>query len=108
MLAEAQDRLAELLAFARGLLREEPVEPLLELARVACQGGVGEAVLSSSDPAGILEELSEPRGEHEVSRVDRILSVADQVSEADLLALLRPAHLGGEPVGVSLPAQFSP
>ena len=40
-----------------------------------------------------------PGGEGGVAGLDRILRVADQMGEADLMGALRPAHLGGEAVG---------
>src|SRR4030095_1588746 len=52
-----------------------------------------------SDFAGAAEELAQSRRKCGVAGLDGVLSIADEMSEADLMILLGPIHLGREPVG---------
>src|SRR5580765_4933882 len=52
-----------------------------------------------SDFAGAAQELAQARRECGVAGIDGVLSIADEMSEADLMILLGPIHLGREPVG---------
>src|SRR5258705_852030 len=51
------------------------------------------------DFAGATEKLAQARRESGVAGIDGILGIADEMGETDLMVLLGPIHLGGEPVG---------
>src|SRR6267154_1428629 len=51
------------------------------------------------DFAGATEKLAQARRECGVAGIDGVLCIADEMGEADLMVLLGPIHLGGEPVG---------
>src|SRR4249920_3808604 len=59
----------------------------------------GELRAPPRDFAGAAEKLAQARRECGVARIDGVLSIADEMSEADLMILLGPIHLGREPVG---------
>src|SRR5258706_3965537 len=51
------------------------------------------------DFAGATEKLAQARRECGVAGIDGVLCIADEMGETDLMVLLGPIHLGGEPVG---------
>src|SRR5258708_33653028 len=51
------------------------------------------------DFAGATEKLAQARRECGVAGIDGVLCIADEMGVADLMVLLGPIHLGGEPVG---------
>src|SRR5712692_6753320 len=56
-------------------------------------------ITPACDFAGAAEKLAQARRECGVAGIDGILGIADEMGEADLMVLLGPIHLGGEPVG---------
>ena len=78
---------------------QELIEIGMELARVAAQRAVSEIWPSSSDTTGALKEFAKPRREDRIAGIDSILGIADEMSEAELMVALGPAHLGTVPIG---------
>src|SRR5215469_3046284 len=100
VLAEALD---EALQFqprlGRGLALEQIVEAGLQAGMVEGQGRIGQVPTAAANPARSFQQDLEVRGEDFLAAVDRVLNIAQQMSEADLMILGRPAHLGTDAVG---------
>src|SRR5258708_1045716 len=60
------------------------------------------------DFAGAAEKLAQARRECGVAGIDGILGIADEMGETDLMVLLGPIHLGGEPVETQKSGRCSP
>ena len=71
----------------------EAVEPPVQIGLVDLERAVGKSVASTPDGAGALEQALQAGREHRVARVDRVLDVADEMREADLMLARCPAHL---------------
>src|SRR5215207_1881904 len=78
---------------------EQVVERALEPGVVGGQGGVGERRTTVADAHSALEQMLHAGGEGSIAGVDRVLDVAQQMGEADLMVPGGPAHLGAEAVG---------
>ena len=79
-----------------GRQAHQAVQPSIEIGLVGFERAVGEVFASASDGAGPLQQALQARPEHRVSLVDGVLHVADEVGEAELLFLRRPAGLAAE------------
>lgn len=84
----------------RRLARHEFIEARVEPRGVGLQRRVGESFPSLADPAGANRQMAQ------VGRVDRILHVANEMGETDLMILLRKAHLPD--IRADRPARFWP
>ena len=78
---------------------EQRIELGVKLISVGAQRGVGELLPASGDGAGALEQFAQGGREDAVAGVDGVLSLADEVGEADLMIFLGPIHLRCKPVG---------
>src|SRR3954471_14600784 len=85
VLAEALDNTQELLS-GRGHRRdrEQGVEPCLKPGLVEHERAVGQGVPPAAKANGPFQEPHHTRSEGRVTSINRILNIADQVSEADL------------------------
>src|SRR3954469_23399957 len=100
VLAEALDDALQLQAGLGGRLElEQLVEGPLEPGVIGGQGGVGERRTTAADAHGALQQMLHAGGEGGVASIDRVLDVAQQMGEADLMVPAGPAHLGAETVG---------
>lgn len=100
VLAESFDHVHELATFGSfGCETKQFVELVVERSLVGAQSGVGQFLAPSSDGADFAKKIAQARLEDAVAGINGILYVAQQMGEADLMLLLRPAHLGGEAVG---------
>ena len=60
---------------------------------------VRERLAASPEGAGALQQALQSRRENEIAGIDRVLDVADQMREADLVSQPGPAHLAAIAVG---------
>src|SRR5215213_8618337 len=99
-LAEALDDALQLQArFVVRLELEELVEGSLEPGVGGGQGGVGERRTTVADAYGALQQMLQAGGEGGVAGIHRVLDVAQQMGEADLMVPAGPAPLSAETVG---------
>jgi len=100
VLAEALDDALELLAgLGGGHDLEQRIEFALETAVIGDQRRADEAVAAAADADGPLQQGDDTGCQGVVAAVDGVLDVALEVSEADLMLLGRPSHLGAEAIG---------
>ena len=83
----------------RRFSRHEVVEARFEPGRVSFQRGVGESLASLTEATGATEQVAKIGSENIVSSVDGVLRVADEMGEADLVFLGRPAQLAAVTIG---------
>src|SRR5262245_22996321 len=69
------------------------------LRPVAAQRAVGKVWPAPRDGAGALKELAKPWRESRISGIDGVLGIADEMSEAELMVVPRPAHLSAKAIG---------
>src|SRR5215217_4464437 len=100
VLAEVLDDTLELLSGrGRGRDREQGVEPLLKAGLVEHERAVCQGLPPAAKANGPFQEPYHARSKGRVTSINRILNIADEVSEADLMVHPRPSDLGGKPVG---------
>src|SRR5260370_22172999 len=78
---------------------QQGIEIGVELVSIGPQRGGGEWGSQTADPASALQQLTQAGCEGIVAGIDGVLGITDEMGEADLLVLLGPTHLRGEPVG---------
>src|SRR5690349_2190424 len=99
VLAEALDDALELqprLVVRHDL--EQGIERALEPGVVGGQGGVGERRTTVADAHSALQQMLHAGGEGGIAGIHRVLDVAQQMGEADLMIPGGPAPLGAEAV----------
>src|ERR1019366_3113331 len=75
------------------------VEARLQSTGVAYQRGVRQFGAPRRDLAGLAEQMPQVRADDAVAAVDRVLHVANEMGEADLIFLFGPSQLAGVAVG---------
>src|SRR5215213_4213896 len=100
VLAEALDNTLELLS-GRGRRRDrkQGVEPFLKARLVEHERAVCQGLPPAANANGPFQEAYHARSKGCITSINRILNIADEVSEADLMVHPRPSDLGGKPVG---------
>src|SRR5437899_4289475 len=71
----------------------EAIEPAVKVGLVALERCVGHTIASPPDGTGAFEQALQARREDGVARLDRVLHVADQMGETNLMLAPGPAHL---------------
>src|SRR3954468_22056817 len=100
VLAEALDDTLELLSSrGRGRDCKQGVEPFLKARLVEHERAVGQGLPPAANANGPFQEPYHARSKGCITSIYRILNIADEVSEADLMVHPRPSDLGGKPVG---------
>ncbi len=66
---------------------KQPIEAAVEIAPIGQKRRVGELSSSSADGAGAFEKSFETGREHVVAGIDRILGIAQEMGEAELMRL---------------------
>src|SRR5215213_1581836 len=109
VLAEALDNTLELLS-GRGRRRDrkQGVEPFLKARLVEHERAVCQGVPPAANANGPFQEAHHARSKGFITSINRILNIADEVSEADLMVHPRPSDLGGKPVGTQTSGRLSP
>src|SRR5215218_11095172 len=77
----------------------QAVETAIEVGLVDLQRAVLERLAASPDGAGAFQQALQSRRENGIAGIDRVLDVADQIREADLVSQPGPAHLAAIAVG---------
>ena len=78
---------------------DDPVELGFQASSVPFKRDVVQSVAPRRLIAGQSEKVAQRRGEDAVALVNHLLRVAQEMGEADLLVLLRPAGLGAVAIG---------
>src|SRR4051794_34036843 len=71
----------------------QAIEAAIEVVLVDLQRAVRERLAASPDGAGAFQQALQSRRENVIAGIDRVLDVADQRREADLVPQPGPAHL---------------
>src|SRR4051794_41390058 len=77
----------------------QAIEAAIEVVLVDLQRAVRERLAASPDGAGAFQQALQSRRENGIAGIDRVLDVADQRREADLVPQPGPAHLAAIAVG---------
>ena len=85
--------------WVNGAHGEDAIKLALKASFVDLESDVVPGVAPLCRLAGQTDEVAQRRGEDAVALVDHVLRVAQEMGEADLLVLLRPAGLGAVAIG---------